>query len=204
MIAIAVECRVRVCWWTEQRQAVSIRDQTATRRPEGEIGSAGQGDAERLPVQAPIQKAEVCRVNVDEDAAGLEHGQVKGQVFDACRGKFQFTGCLSDTPVDGTKSIGSLRADVVEDERCVRRKGSAHDGRSQIALMNPVGMRSSQHVGEAIVVVDMMWTSRGREKVDANAAGSRGGPVRPLREPRVSPSRRGRHRQFGWRDRPGP
>ena len=83
---------------------------------EGEVGPARQRDAERLPVQASIQKAEVCRVDVYEHAAGLEHGQVKGQAFDACRGDTQFTTCARDTLFDGTDSIGPLSVDVIEHE----------------------------------------------------------------------------------------
>ena len=64
MVAVAVERRVCLRCGAEQRQAVSIRYQAAARWPEREVGSTGQGDAERLPVQAAIQESEVGGVNI--------------------------------------------------------------------------------------------------------------------------------------------
>jgi hypothetical protein len=62
----------------EQALAGGDRSRPAARRPGREVGVAGQGDAERLPVQAPVEEAEAAGVDVDEEPLVLQRGRSNG------------------------------------------------------------------------------------------------------------------------------
>src|SRR5207302_6505340 len=122
MVAVAVERRVYPCCRAEQRQAVSIRNQAAAWWPEREVGSTRQGDAERLPVEATIQESEIGGVDIDEHAAGVEHGQVERQALDVLCGQSQLVGGADCSLLDtrSTIYIANLRS---KHDRFVHRNG---------------------------------------------------------------------------------
>jgi len=94
----------------EKWQAVAVRQQPAAQRPEGQVGLARQGDAERVPVQAPVEQPEPAPVDVDEEHLVLEHGQVERQPLDL--------GGLDAGPVGGALGPGIGRD---------RGRGHGHD-----------------------------------------------------------------------------
>jgi hypothetical protein len=78
-VTVAVKCGVCLRSWSEKRQTVEIRHNAAPRRTKGEIRTAGDRDAERLPVQASVQESEIVCVNVDEDSTLVENGKIERQ-----------------------------------------------------------------------------------------------------------------------------
>ena len=68
VVAELVQGRVRPVCRSQEREAVSVRDEPAAGRAKRNIPRARQRDPERLPVEATVEQPEIAGVNVDEDA----------------------------------------------------------------------------------------------------------------------------------------
>ena len=65
----------------EEGQAVSIGDEPVARRTKREVVVARERDAQRSPVQAPIEHAEAARVHVGENPLLLQRGEVEWEAL---------------------------------------------------------------------------------------------------------------------------
>jgi len=64
VVAVAMENSVSMGGRAQQGQTVAVGHQPAARRMEGKVGPTREGDAEGLPVEAPVKQPEVGSINV--------------------------------------------------------------------------------------------------------------------------------------------
>src|SRR5581483_2968900 len=118
----------------QERQPVAVGQETAAGWAEGEVRLARQGDAERLPVQAPVEEPEAAGVDVDEQPLVFEHGEVERQPLDlggldadASSGPF---GALLGASVDPGRWLGSRMGGHLKHGQHLLSLGRAMTGRS--------------------------------------------------------------------------
>jgi hypothetical protein len=72
---------------------------------EGQVRTARQRDAERLPIQATVEQPEIRCVNIDEHPAGVQHGKVEWQALNAGSGQSKLVSGAGCSRVDGSAAV---------------------------------------------------------------------------------------------------
>src|SRR5579885_2459317 len=88
-----MECGVGLGGRTQERKAIAVGQEAATRRAEGDAGAAREADAECLPIEATVEDAKAAGIHIDERSLLVECGKIEREAFDL--------GGLPTSPVRG-------------------------------------------------------------------------------------------------------
>ena len=80
-VAVAVQRGVGPGRGAQQGQAVAVGEQAAAGRAEGDVAAVGEGQAQGLPVQAPVEETEAGGVDVDQHPVLVQGGEVERQAL---------------------------------------------------------------------------------------------------------------------------
>jgi len=113
-VAVGVQGGVGLRRRPEQRKAIAVWHKSTAGRAKRELRASGQGNAERLPIQSPVKKPEIAGVDVDQDAAGFQRGEIERQTLNRRRGQAQLFSSRCRASVDGQEIRDPWTACIVD------------------------------------------------------------------------------------------